>query len=291
MRRRKFVKATSGFAVGGLAGCVGSEDDESEDDTEDTPETISDEQDATDSEDTSSQDLSGPAETLEAYHRADKGGFARFVTLSHSLTRDPYELISIETETLERDLQVERVAEKTGFTQDTLSSALDGEDTALVASTVRVKDAGQSNTIQEEWFLATEDGDWRVLSDASDEHSEEIQPNASFDFDYDTNYEQNTLTISLTSGDHILATNLYLRGELDGESVDANFTREGVFSQLAGKYSVSGDNGFDADESKRVKSGQGIEITAEDNPLDSYEIHLVWDTGDDSATLAESKSD
>jgi hypothetical protein len=98
------------------------------------------------------------------------------------------------------------------------------------------------------------------------------------------------LEIRLTDGEAIRGTHLYLRGTIDGNSVDVPFTGDGIFSELPEQYSVDGLHAFNENDDK-IQSGQGVKIVADESPIESVDIDLVWDSGYDSTTLASLDSD
>jgi flagellin-like protein len=134
------------------------------------------------------------------------------------------------------------------------------------------------------------------------DQADEVQPNSSFNFDYNVSEAgDNDLTITLTNGDSIQAENLYLRGSIDGNSLDQDWrsTESGILDGSSGgglksqsNYDVTGVGGFtdsSGNANSELKSGQGVNIVDDASSSDtvtSYELDIVWDTGDDSATLA-----
>jgi hypothetical protein len=274
MNRRTFLGSIAGLSTTGLAGCQSSTTSETDERTE------------TDQ----NQEPSGPAETVEQFHLTVEEANQRQNTLTHSLdTGGNYELVSVETQTLEENLDVEEIAERTGFAENTLEPVVYEEQTALIESTVVIDEFGDRTENKEEAVLVTEDGDWRIL-DRERNHADEVQPNSALEFDYEqSESESNTLTITLTEGDSIGADDLYLRGTIDEHGLDQPVTSDGLFSELPERYAISGIGGFDT-SSDELQAGQGIEITADSEPLESYDLDIVWDTGENSATLATDRS-
>ena len=99
----------------------------------------------------------------------------------------------------------------------------------------------------------------------------EAQPSASFSFDDDGSSE---VTVTHDSGDAIPVANLYIRGNsnLDhtGQWDDSSFTNQGT---------ASGSQ----DGESAVTSGDSVTVGYSGD----YELRVVWDNGDNSATLSE----
>jgi flagellin-like protein len=136
------------------------------------------------------------------------------------------------------------------------------------------------------------------------DQADEVQPNSNFEFNYNvSDAGTNDLTITLTDGDSILAEDLFLRGSLDDNTIDLDFTSDGLLGtsgdSLDSGYRdapAGGGNDQQAEtvggfgtSSEEIKSGQGVRIHGSGTSgteLASYDLDVVWDTGDDSATLA-----
>jgi len=127
--------------------------------------------------------------------------------------------------------------------------------------------------------------------------ADEVQPNSSFSFNYDGGAD--TLTITLTDGDNIDPNELFLRGNVDvaarlagsnGIAADDSWQDllDGTASASGDVSSVGGlvSGGSVADE---VSSGQGIEIDMSSSDGPSYEVNVIWETAEDSATLETSE--
>jgi len=118
--------------------------------------------------------------------------------------------------------------------------------------------------------------------------ADEVQPNSNFEFDYENASSSSvgdSLTITLTDGDSIESNNLYLRGDADslGTGIDQAWTGSGSGPIGSG----TGTGGFTPGTTSEVTSGQGIELTtAGSGSLSSYDLSVVWESADDSATLA-----
>jgi FlaG/FlaF family flagellin (archaellin) len=121
------------------------------------------------------------------------------------------------------------------------------------------------------------------LGDSTDE----VQPNTSFEFDYEEDSSADTLTITLTDGDSIVLDELNLRGDLNGD-IDQDFTSLGSASGVSG---ASGTGGLTISSSNEMSPGQAVEITSSGSGGDfsDYEVSLVWETSENSATLEESE--
>jgi flagellin-like protein len=130
--------------------------------------------------------------------------------------------------------------------------------------------------------------------------ADQVQPTSSMSFNYDDG--DHNFTVNIADGDSINGENLYIRGSLNdsdgaGNSgeVDVDVTWENA---VDAPFATGTHDGFNAmgtggySGSDEISSGQGIEITTVDSggaALDEgvapYDIDVVWDTGDDSATL------
>ncbi len=99
----------------------------------------------------------------------------------------------------------------------------------------------------------------------------EAQPSASFSFEEDFSTSDNEVVVTHDSGDSIDATELYLRGNVN--------TSE--------SWKEKGGAASGSDDSSEVTSGDsvGVDVTPGD-----YEVRVVWDNGDNSATLSSSSS-
>jgi flagellin-like protein len=138
--------------------------------------------------------------------------------------------------------------------------------------------------------------------------ADEVQPTSSLSFDYNENNE--SVTIKLADGDSITSENLWIRGVLnqtDGDSIDANWAEIGAdktqnvtnvgASSLSYQVGVNatGTGGYAIGDDE-VSAGQGIELYVVNESkagatIDSYDFDVVWDTGDDSATLDSASRD
>jgi len=117
------------------------------------------------------------------------------------------------------------------------------------------------------------------------DQADEVQPNSNFEFDYTNNTGgTDELAITLTDGDTIEKSNLYLRGNANGD-IDTDWE----FSSLnPSGVSANGTGGFDTGSSTELTSGQGVELTvgSGDGDFTDYDLSVVWETSSDSATLA-----
>jgi flagellin-like protein len=126
----------------------------------------------------------------------------------------------------------------------------------------------------------------------------EVQPNSSFSFDYeeDAGSSGDLLTITLTDGDEIEAGNLYIRGELgSGSDINADFTELDTSSPppigdiATGSSDTTGIGGFSIG-SNTLSPGQGVQLdSSSSSDFNDYEISIVWETSENSATLEESE--
>lgn len=122
----------------------------------------------------------------------------------------------------------------------------------------------------------------------------EVQPNTNFNISFDENEgAPNTLNITLTEGDVLSPENLFIRGSIDGQQYDVNWTSDGVFAAFSGTdYRVDDVGGFGPDDDE-VQHNEGIEISGVSGgePLKTYDLRVLWvfetDDHSDSAVLAE----
>ena len=113
-----------------------------------------------------------------------------------------------------------------------------------------------------------------------------VSPQASFDADYDAS--ESNLTITHDSGDAIVATELYLRG--NGFNNSNNNWNWSAFKTNDEPWG-SGDDGWNATVSGQsegedaVVAGDRLKVAA----ADDYELRAVWESteGDSSNTLLE----
>jgi len=130
------------------------------------------------------------------------------------------------------------------------------------------------------------------LGDSADN----VQPNSSFDFDYDAS--DTAVEVTLTDGDAIEYQELFIRGQEIDYSNSGASSNPGPDTPLHNLYADnSGTNqwgGVAVDETSppsgtdKLSSGQGIYVNVNN---DQYRINVVWENfdGDDSATLATSE--
>jgi len=107
-----------------------------------------------------------------------------------------------------------------------------------------------------------------------------VQPQASFSFDYDNSTNPGSwdgnLTVQHQSGDSIVATEVFLRGE---SFADANDNQSWAGYAGDDNASISGTS----DNAPAVVGGDRADLVASTD----YEIDVVWESteGDSSATL------
>jgi hypothetical protein len=105
---------------------------------------------------------------------------------------------------------------------------------------------------------------------SADDDSPSAAPSVAFSFEYAVGDSgSGDLTITHTSGDHVRAGSLVLRGEFDAASGGTWLDYEG---------SASGDLGDDP----AVVAGDSVTVSAGS----AYEISVVWEGEDTSATLS-----
>lgn len=93
------------------------------------------------------------------------------------------------------------------------------------------------------------------------------QPTAAFALDY---FSEGELTITFDSGDTIKAANLFVRGDFDADTSGGNWS------------ALGGDASSEVGGDPAVSAGDGV--TVEAGP--AYDVQVVWEAGDDSATLS-----
>lgn len=271
MRRRDVLRLTGAVGALAVAGCVGGDDDsdkeaadESEDgETDSTPTPVPtqtpDETDSGEESDTSSEaessessgeyDYEEPTAAVEAFiqvfHDADVDGF-------FALTDDEGELGFAE-ETVDEEFLTNNAPEL----QEIELTERDGDTATVEVSLIPPEaDAALQNTFE----LRQADGGWRISNISESEPPSEV-PQAAFEVEV----QQGTATISHDSGPSISADELYVRG--DGvEPV-------GVWHELAKDADLGPDD--------EVSRGMSVTVDVEDE----YEIQVVWEREDQSATL------
>jgi len=132
------------------------------------------------------------------------------------------------------------------------------------------------------------------LGDSADD----VQPNTSFNFDYEEGAGgggEDFLTITLTDGDSIVSDEMIIRGSMGGTDVDTDLALSGTTGDIAGTGASpgsSGTGGFSIGSGNEMSPGQGVELvssTSSSGAWSDYEISLVWETSENSATLEESE--
>lgn len=115
----------------------------------------------------------------------------------------------------------------------------------------------------------TDDG--TTDDDPADDDSRSGPPQVAFAFDYAaTGDGDGELTVTHSSGEHVRAASLVLRGDFEGVASG------GTWLDYDG--SASGD----VDGDSAVVAGDSVTV-----PVPSeYEMRVIWETGDDSAILA-----
>ena len=150
MDRRHFIGATAAAGAMAVAGCsaLGIGSDGPEDVVENYIE--------------DSWDIEDPWEDLEEYE--------------HSLMRDDDddedddeedELLEVETEVTDEDLDEEDVEEFFtfgGLEEDEIEDLVDEEDTAIVEAEITYTEDGDEEEDEIEFLLATDEGDWKILT-------------------------------------------------------------------------------------------------------------------------------
>ena len=101
----------------------------------------------------------------------------------------------------------------------------------------------------------------------------EAQPSASFNFEEDVDSSGGTVTVTHDSGDSIPADVLYIRGD-NGNDGDT--------------WADIGTGGITSDS--EISSGDSVDVSISGSQSDSYTVRVVWDNGDNSATLSETSA-
>lgn len=250
MRRRTLLALTGAAAVTGVGGCSalpGSDGGPDEESDGDVP------------------DGSDPAAVVEAYVQTRAGSRENRLALYHDVVvaEDAFDLQDIETEVNERSLDEAEVFNLPfrDVNPESAVAAATGAESAIVTATVSVVEDGDQRAETQEWLLATEDGEWRLLGQIGDRY-----PSAAFNFDYDA--ANGTLTITKQGGDAVRAKNLYVRGDRIAPAPTDSW------------HEIEG-SGYDAHDA--ISAGQSIEIGVEGG---EYVCSVVWEYGDTSKRLA-----
>lgn len=162
-RRRQFIGTVSGLTATGLAGCLAR--DGADDSASEQSDSQTGDESATRSNDSPpTEDESDPAETVESFMRTRLDVIGTEQQFFHSLTQPAeLELLSVETDVIENDVGVDTIADETAIDRDDLAPEVTDEETALVAADFELREGGETRQEHEEWFLATEDGEWQIL--------------------------------------------------------------------------------------------------------------------------------
>lgn len=167
-RRRRFIGTVSSLAAAGLAGCL-SRDSDDEPSQIDQPanqddRTPSDEPADGTTEAQTDRSTEDPAELMESFLRTQVDVVAARQEFYHSAVEQPeLEVLDIAAETVEREVDVEMLAEVANADADDLESSLAGEETARVELEFETREGSERRRVTEEWFVATDDSEWRVI--------------------------------------------------------------------------------------------------------------------------------
>jgi len=116
---------------------------------------------------------------------------------------------------------------------------------------------------------------------------DEVQPNASFDFDWDESADE--VTVTLTDGDPIEAQELFIRGQQITSSSEGRVDQASDYSSSSNTVGGLGGISSGTDE---ITSSQGVVVQLNSGSTD-WVINVVWESIDaDSgagATLATEK--
>ena len=259
MNRRQFTLATGAVGFAGLAGCLSSDDD------------------------TSVQSGDGPESIVDEYFQtAQECQSTLQDELIHSEATSEQGLVeNVETTVVEEDLEPAAFAARahtayaslTDLDTETAESIAAAGETAIVEATITYADQGGSDTDTIQWAVATEGGDWKLVSQARDDsdsggRQENQAPNTNFRLDYQA--DEGTVTITHTSGDTVQAQNLFVRGQ----NIESGHT--GAWHEIEGSEYEPADE---------LSAGDVVDIQVEDG---TYVINVVWESpeGDESVVLA-----
>lgn len=252
MKRRELLYVTGTTGMLAVAGCVGEgSDDESEEQATGDGDDDGDGMEESDEDGGDEEEADGPLGTarafLDAFEDADGDG------VNELLHEDG------ELDPLEED-EAEELSELT-ITASDLELENETEESALVTFVLSIEaEDGEEEVLNQEIELVPEDGEWRVWDFRRAEEPTSA-PRVQFDVDRD----DGELVVTHTGGDHVLAENLFIRGE--------GLAETGSWLELGGDVRENDDHLVTAGHSLRV----GVE--------DTYELRLVWDDGDELAAL------
>jgi hypothetical protein len=259
MKRRTFLSTTGIAGFAGLAGCSGL---------------TSSEGDGNGNGRMSVEEFDSPSAVIEGFYNTLAETQQTRMDFRHSETlteEDQFELQNVETETLEEGLSADAFAERVDLAQETVTTIVDGSDTAIVEATVSFLDGTEEEANSETFALATEDGNWKIVEQNVDGNSGSdgtVQPNASFSFDYVA--DEQTVTITHDAGNSIPAQELFVRGD----RIESGYT--GAWHEIEGSQ-------YGPEE--QIGAGMGIDIAVKGS---GFELEVIWESQetDNSATLA-----
>jgi branched-chain amino acid transport system substrate-binding protein len=141
------------------------------------------------------------------------------------------------------------------------------EDSATVRLVVQIVVDGSEQTEELGLELRRAEGAWTVWDtvELPDDDDTSYVPQVSFAISYDS--DAGTLTITHEAGDEIVAGNLFVSGD--------GIAQTGTWEELGG--STSGTSGGES----TVTAGDRVTVDASSE----YSVRVVWDSGQDSATL------
>jgi hypothetical protein len=273
--RRQLLSGLGAAGVAGLAGCSGlvGSDEESPDETPDGTPTGEDTPADGTPDDADSENTDGnPGSVVESYIETLILEETLFSDLAHSaVVEEDIEIDGFETTVVEDALSREYLVEHSDIDEADAEVMLDG-DTAVVEANGRVRSNGET---QEEltlyWIVATEDGEWRVVGEDHERGenggNDTVTPAVAFTFEYSRDQQQ--VTIVHDSGDTVPARNLYIRGE-------------GIADGYRGSWDEIEGSGYGPEDSVAAGNRLTVDVTGDD-----FELRVVWESGDHSATLAE----
>lgn len=176
MQRREFFAVLGATATVTLAGCLGGDDgsdDDSADGSSDDGSDDSEPEDGSedDGETVPDYDADAAIETLRTYVNAQELETAQDL-LHSSSTAEPStvgEIVEQEYEALEENIDRDRLAELIGQVEGIDESALDAIAEGVVVvieADVVLEFGGEQTEDVQQWVLARENGEWRVVERA-----------------------------------------------------------------------------------------------------------------------------
>jgi len=155
IQRRRFLTAAGATGLAGLAGCTGLTDNGDQEQT--TPQTAAQDVLQTDT----------PEQVVESYLEVATTAQQRRAELHHSAVSESFTFGEITTTVVEEDLSASEISERTYLDSEQVDEIGTDAETAVVEATVEITQSGETSTERVEWLVATDDGEWRLVEQAS----------------------------------------------------------------------------------------------------------------------------